>query len=359
MEIAKTVFEIAGYLITVFTLIPLIRCDNWYFRIFEYPRLQKLAAVLFVTGCYLSMFPTDSIREYIFLTVSVLMIGYLFYQVLPFTPFTKTQLVRCTTTSDANRIKLFIANVYQYNKDTETCLNMLKKCDPDVIMLVETDGHWADQISALDAEYEYQVKVPLENTYGMMLYSRFELIGSQIKFLVEKDVPSIHTQIKLPSGKVIRLYCVHPTPPVPQENPRSTERDKELLLIAEEVKKCREPVVVAGDLNDVAWSYTTDLFSKTSGLLDPRRGRGFYNTFHAKYFFLRFPLDHVFCSTDFTLVSIRRMPHIGSDHFPMYIQLQYEEEAKQKQDEPEADSGEKEVAKEKLQADTSGSRHDR
>ena len=358
MEIARNTLEITGYLITLFSLIPLIRMDNWYFRVFEYPRLQKLALSLLVTGCYISLIPVDNNEAYIFLTVSGLTILYLFYQVWPFTPFRKVQLIRAAKVDTDNRIRLFIANVYQYNMEYAKCLGILKLCKPDVILLVETDKLWADQLIILEKEYKYSVKVPLENTYGMMLYSRFKLSNHEVKYLVEDGVPSIHTSVRLQSGKAIKLHCLHPSPPVPQENPRSTERDKELILVAKEVKKSKEPVIVAGDLNDVAWSYTTELFSKVSGLLDPRKGRGFFNTFHARYFFMRFPLDHIFCSTDFTLVNIRRMNHIGSDHFPMFIELQYEAKAKNKQSEPQADPEEKEVANKKVKAHTFASEAD-
>ena len=145
---------------------------------------------------------------------------------------------------------------------------------------------------------------------------------------------------------------MHPTPPVPGENPKSTERDKEILKVAKSAKNSKLPVIVAGDLNDVAWSYTTLLFSKISGLLDPRRGRGFFNTFNAKHKLMRFPLDHIFCSNDFTLLDIKRLSNCGSDHFPMYIKLQYEPRAAAIQEEPQADSSDLKTASEKINTTT-------
>jgi len=60
---------------------------------------------------------------------------------------------------------------------------------------------------------------------------------------------------------------VHPTPLVHNENPFSEERDKELLMVADLAKASKMPVIVIGNVNDVAWSYTTTLFFKMSGLL--------------------------------------------------------------------------------------------
>jgi endonuclease/exonuclease/phosphatase (EEP) superfamily protein YafD len=82
--------------------------------------------------------------------------------------------------------------------------------------------------------------------------------------------------------------------------------------------------VVAGDLNDVAWSHTSELFRRLARLLDPRVGRGMLPTFHADYKLLRWPLDHVFHSAHFRLQQLERLPHIGSDHYPIYIRLSYE-----------------------------------
>jgi endonuclease/exonuclease/phosphatase (EEP) superfamily protein YafD len=183
----------------------------------------------------------------------------------------------------------------------------------------------------------------------MLLYSKFNLLDSEVRFLIEEDIPSFYTKIKLGNGKVIELYCLHPTPPVPGENDRSTERDAELFLVGKEAKKSKYPIIVAGDLNDVAWSYTTKLFQKISGLLDPRIGRGLFNTFNAKYPFLRWPLDHVFHSNHFKVVKLKRLPHFDSDHFPIFVHLNLEPNATIEQEEPTADIDEIEEAQEKIE----------
>ena len=209
-----------------------------------------------------------------------------------------------------------------------------------MILIAEPDDFWVREIAALEENYPFTVKYPLDNAYGMALYSRLELVNPELKFLVEEDIPSIHTNVRLPSGDEIRLYCLHPRPPIPPENDRSTERDAELILVGRTIKDSDTPTIVAGDLNDVAWSRTTGLFQRISGLLDPRIGRGLYSSFHADYPFIRFPLDHVFHTNHFRLVTLKRLPHIGSDHFPIYIALSYEQTAEFTQEEPKADAEE-------------------
>ena len=81
------------------------------------------------------------------------------------------------------------------------------------------------------------------------------------------------------------------------------------------------PRIVMGDLNDVAWSHTSRLFRKVAGVRDPRVGRGPYPTFPAGLPLLAWPLDHIFVTPHFRLLSIDRLGDIGSDHWPMLFGL--------------------------------------
>jgi endonuclease/exonuclease/phosphatase (EEP) superfamily protein YafD len=342
----NTILYVLSVIMVLITLLPLVKSDKWFFRVFDYPRLQKfILSVLLLSFMVYCCNYNDTVNL-VFIVIMSLNLLYLTIIILPYTIFGKKQVQRIDKDIPENSISLLISNVYQHNTNYKGCRQEIKKADADIVLLLEANQKWEQNV-LLDEEYPYSVKVPLDNTYGMLLYSRLELRGPQVKYLVEKDVPSIHTKVLLKSGKEIQLYAVHPTPPVPNENPRATERDKELLLIADLASNCTIPVIVAGDLNDVAWSHTTRLFLRMSEMLDPRRGRGFYNSFHAHYFFLRFPLDHAFISPHFKLKKMNRMDNFKSDHFPIYIGLQFEEIASAEQKPMEKDAGDVKEANEK------------
>jgi endonuclease/exonuclease/phosphatase (EEP) superfamily protein YafD len=333
-------------ILCLFTLLSLIRHDYWVFRVCEYPRLQKLVltaiCLILLIACY-----EPGYLYLVLIAAMSLNAIYLLYLIVPFTILGKKHVMWVSEDLPQQRLSLMIANVYQYNRNSAGCLREIQKADPDIVVLLETDQWWEEQTAELEKLYPYTVKEPLENTYGMLLFSRLELISPEVKYLVEAGIPSIHTKLRMKNGQLVQLFALHPTPPVPNENPRSTERDKELLLVADLAKECELPVIVIGDLNDVAWSYTTELFLKMSGLLDPRRGRGFYNSFHAHYPFLRFPLDHAFISTDFKIRSMRRLKNFSSDHFPIFLHLQYETKAREEQDNLEPEAADISLAEEK------------
>ncbi|WMN10835.1 endonuclease/exonuclease/phosphatase family protein [Marivirga salinae] len=208
------------------------------------------------------------------------------------------------------------------NKEKERFHSLVNKVNPDILLINEPNQEWANSIKKLEDDFPYSIKCPQENTYGMILLSKLQLTESSVNFLVQKDIPSIFTKITLASGIIIDFYGVHPEPPKPGSD--TYERDTELLIIGKRIQKSNNPTIVAGDLNDVGWSDTSELFREYSGLVDPREGRGLYSTFSVHLPLLRYPIDHIFYTNDFGLISLQKLEDIGSDHFPISITLNYE-----------------------------------
>jgi len=318
MLFMKTVIEIFSILILVAGLIPIIKKDYWIFRVFDYPRFQKLVLCLTILVFWLIMgFSSFNTMDYILFVGLLMMAGFQMYQIYPFT-FLSQKMVE-STGIDANfpTISVMVMNVYQYNKSHKKTLDLIKSGNPDIVLLVETDKEWANSMKVLKKCYTDFVEIPQDNTYGMLFYSKLRILKHKVYHLIDQEIPSIEAILELESGDRVKIFAIHPTPPVPNENPKSTERDAEILMVGKKVKDYDKPTLVIGDLNDVGWSYTSELFLKISGLLDPRRGRGLYSTFHAKFFFLRWPLDHIFVSKHFTLDNLKIHKNIGSDHFPI------------------------------------------
>ena len=329
----------------------LIPRDEWWFRGADFPRLQLLV-LGFITFIFFIAWdhPWSNITQIIFIALIAALI-YQLKMVLPYTFLWKKQVQKVAEEqlNPDRQIALLVSNVLTPNTKYHLLLEQIERLQPDVVLTLETDQTWQNELAVIEKDYPYCVAVPLDNLYGMHLYSKLELKDTKVKFILSDEIPSIHTTVTLRSGHDVQLYCLHPKPPSPTEAKDSTLRDAELLIVGDQIKDLDESCIVMGDLNDVAWSRTTRLFQRISGLLDPRVGRHYVNTFHADYPLLRWSLDHVFHSTDFALVHMERVAHIGSDHFPVYVVLQTGREFDAVQQELEQTDADEQEAQQAIQ----------
>ncbi|NEM98473.1 endonuclease/exonuclease/phosphatase family protein [Pontibacter burrus] len=313
------------YLLLYVTLLPLWRHNAWWVRGLDFPRFQFM---LLAFAMLVAEFILLDFSDYESWLMTGIAFGSLCYHagwIIPYTRLFPVEVKQARRRELQNQISILTANVLTPNRNTAGLIQMVSQYEPDVLVTLETDKWWENQLAVLETYYRHTMKCPLDNRYGMHVYSKLALQDTAIQYLVEPDVPSMHALVVLRSGIKVRVHFLHPAPPSPTENLKSSERDAELLVVAKSVSDEISPIIVTGDLNDVAWSATTRLFRKISGLLDPRIGRGMFNTFHASFFFARWPLDHLFHSEHFTLIGIKRLPYFGSDHFPMLVELLYDE----------------------------------
>jgi endonuclease/exonuclease/phosphatase (EEP) superfamily protein YafD len=320
----KIFLRLFGVIAIILTIFPYISANEWYVRIFDFPHLQLTLLTMVALLTYFIGFDIKSKTDYVF----VIALGACFifqgFKIYPYTAFAKFE-VKDSSAGNPKDFSIYTANVLQKNEDRQSLLSDIRANDADVLLFTETNKEWVRSLSEeLDRLYDYKVEVPLENTYGMLLFSKLKLHEPQVRYMIEDTIPSIHSKIILNAKDTIQLFAIHPAPPTPQHNPSSVDRDAEMMKIAKHARDSELPVIVLGDFNDVAWSETTSLFQKVSGLLDMRKGRGLYSTYNAKSWIMRWPLDHVFTSADFRIKKVHRGSSIGSDHFPFYAKLSYE-----------------------------------
>ncbi|MEX0600837.1 MAG: endonuclease/exonuclease/phosphatase family protein [Rhodothermales bacterium] len=345
----KLIFSICALGVIAATLLPIWKHEAWWIRIFDFPRQQIAAGGLAIAAGYALMIPLATRLDVAILIVLAVCSGYQCWKIVPYTPLHPPQVKTARTEArSCGRVSVLIANVLMENRESDRFIDLVREHDPDVLLTVETDRWWVDVLSSLDGSYPYSVKVPLPSTYGMTLQSRLEVVESEVRYLVDDGIPSIYARIMLPEGTAVRIYGLHPRPPGPTQDADTIDRDAEVLVVGREVRASDEPTIVMGDLNDVAWSYSTNLFQRISGMLDPRIGRGTYSTFHAGNVLMRWPLDHLFHSGHFKLVRIERLPAWGSDHFPMFVRLQYSANGEEVHDVPEAGRAARSEAIEKI-----------
>jgi endonuclease/exonuclease/phosphatase (EEP) superfamily protein YafD len=354
--IAHIILAVFAAVVVFGTLLPLWGWEKWWVRILDFPRLQIACLGVMVVLLWIPLWKSAhwwQIAAWIFVLAAVVYQG---FRIFPFTALAREQMADAEASPRAT-MSILLSNVLMENHDAAQLLALVEKHNPDIVFTLEPDQWWARALEPIAAHRPHIVSRPLDNTYGMILYSKFPLRDTIMRELTEPGVPSIRTTMEIGDGVSITFHGLHPPPPVPTFAEDSLPRDAELVLVAREVEKSPGPTIVAGDLNDVAWSDTTALFQKLSGLLDPRRGRGMYNSFHAKYFFMRWPLDHVFFSEDFLLIDIQRLPAIGSDHFPILVRVAYAPREQAKNDPPlPADAEAREEGAEKVRDEREGDR---
>ncbi len=330
------IFVLGGTLLVllVVSLLPYSYSQHYLVRSCDFVRLQVvyLASTCLIATGYLISISASMIYVACALAsivVLLLQVGWIY----PYTWLAKKEVAPSKADKD-HSIRIMSANVLMSNTEYQKLIELVTGYQPDLLITLESDETWQQQLSCLEKDYPYRVYCPKDNRYGMHLYSKFKIKRYEVCELIETDIPSIHILFEDADGIEVQGHFIHPAPPSPTEEDSSRPRDTELIILAKALQDRKRPCIVAGDLNDVAWSRSTRLFMSISGLLDPRKGRGFFNTFHASYFFMRWPLDHLFHSEEFTVKRIERLAKYGSDHFALLTELVYNPAAvNQKQNE--------------------------
>lgn len=316
-----------GGLAVLFTLLSVLPTYVWWVQALGFARLQVLGVLVLVMGGLLYLgWPQHPRRLRLGLVAGALAIGaqasYL-WPYLPFMPKTVADATPAQAQHTTSHLRILVINVLIKNRQDARLRQLVHATRPDVLLALEPDDWWARALRPLQADYPYRIELPRADAYGLILYSRLPLLHPHTQDLEQPGVPSVITGMRLADGRTFTFFGIHPTPPIPDNYPDGVGlRNVVLQKVARLLRQTPGPTVVAGDFNDVPWSSTTHQLVAGAQVHDVRVGRGFYPTFSAHLPpLLRWPLDQFFVTPQFRVVSLTRPPAVGSDHFPMLVEL--------------------------------------
>ena len=319
--LGQALVAILAVVLVAVTLLPLSRSHAWWVRVWDFPRVQiaiGLAAVL-----ALSLL----LPGWVGWSVAVAAAGCLGWQVwriLPFTPLVHREMQFAAGSAPAD-VTLVGANVLMENQQHDQVLALIRREDPDVLLLMETDATWCEALASALAGYPTVLRAPRDDHYGMVFATRLEVREAKFVRLTENETPSVFARIATRDGRPFHFVGLHPEPPVPGVD--TDDRDAQILYAARFARASGMPLVVMGDFNDAAWSDTARRFKAYGRYVDPRVGRGIYASFDANRWLIRCAIDQIYVTDDVAVSSFGLGPHVGSDHFPVIARVRIDAEA--------------------------------
>ena len=321
-----------SFLLILASLLSMVyNIPKWYLKVLDFPRLQQFIASVLMLILFILLNRKWKLPS-IALTIGLLAAIFIHFSFIS-DYMLGEKAVPSVEVSEANPEKtvgILLGNVLISNKNSSKFLDIISTTNPDLVLAMEVNSWWVEELQVLKQEYPYSIEYPLDNAYGMALYSKLPLSETEIQFLNHSKVPSFNTVVSLPSGGSFKFHGVHPVAPFPSdkypenigENGNDQQKEVALEKVGNLVSKNKGPSIVAGDFNDVSWSNTSRLFGQNGNLKDVRIGRGLLNTFDAQSMIMRWPLDHFFVSEGIAVVEFKRLSKFGSDHFPLFAKFE-------------------------------------
>lgn len=300
------------------TWLPILNLSNhWSIRGQEY--LKNFYLITNLIFAFILILIADHFFDYIFIAGAIISAIHCVAVIYPFTVFYKKTVPDCHPNGSV--LHLFIYNVYQFNEQYQAVSAKIKEMDPDIIFLVETDELWEKGLDSVLSDYPYVIQDVKDDTYGLILRSKIPFQKAELHYFILDSIPSVEVRFQLNDHEVT-IFGLHPKPPAPGEATYATSKDKEIITVARIIEEMDHDanILVVGDMNDVAWSRASHKFKKITGMKDPREGRVFYATFPS-YFPIKIPLDHIYCSKNFELVSFEVLSAMGSDHHAVSVKF--------------------------------------
>ncbi|HEU4917517.1 MAG TPA: endonuclease/exonuclease/phosphatase family protein [Acidimicrobiia bacterium] len=222
----------------------------------------------------------------------------------------------------APEVRVMSFNLLSTNESYNEVIEYIQATTPDVVLLHESSRPWEVAMASSDLDYEIVRGRSDDLIFGTLVLARQAVDAASFGF-AEGDGRAIALSYQ-PEGwpEPVKILSSHPV--APTSGDRAALRDAQLAFAADWAGQQEGAYLVVGDLNASPWSSPFGVLLSDGRLRNSQLGFGLQPSFSADtIFLLRVPIDHLLHSQDLRVRDRRLGPAMGSDHFPLVVDLQY------------------------------------
>lgn len=222
---------------------------------------------------------------------------------------------RSTASSAGPTLRIVSFNIKSGNHRYDQLAPLIARLQPDVLGLVELTPGWAQAAENASSRVRPRRFVVQRGAYGMGLLSAMQPTALSARRF-PADGPAVliaHFKIReLP----VTFVLVHVHTPF-----AGSVHERELRALAAARPNLGSRLIVCGDFNTVPWAAQFQDFSRSARLTDVFRGAWHGYSWPSWSRLLGVPIDHCLISSGLAVRGRHFGPSIGSDHFPLVVDV--------------------------------------
>lgn len=212
--------------------------------------------------------------------------------------------------------RLLQINLRFDNPEPNKVLSLIGRIRPDVVTFDEVSDMWKEKLALLSSAYPHQVFCPYPNSvFGVAILSARPFAEGAEAECYERGSLAI-APLDF-GGRAVDVAAIHLGWPWPFEQPR------QIPALSGPLSMLGQTALLAGDFNAAPWSRTVQRVGAMGKLtLVPSVGPTWQ--WYRLPDFLRsagLPIDQVLYKGDVTVLSIRTLQEVGSDHLPVLVEF--------------------------------------
>lgn len=219
-------------------------------------------------------------------------------------------------------IRVMSFNLLSTNEGYPDVIEYIESADPDLVLLHEASRPWEVAMEAAGLDYEIVRPRSEDLIFGTLVLVKTESVEA-LSYGYSASAARAVELTYIPEGWTDSFSVLGTHPVAPTDEERAGLRDAQLGFAGEWASGRSGAFIVVGDFNATPWSWPFRRLLESTELRNSQRGFGLQPSFSAESnLLLRVPIDHLLHSPALEVTDRELGPHLGSDHFPLLVDLQ-------------------------------------